>query len=134
MLSYLWTLCCEATIVDARTNNVSFINLVDQLNGPANATLIPIKLGVCTMWRRDDPSGQDDVEYHLAWESPAGDRLFELPARASVGPGPRNVRTIAEVAGLPLSGAGEYKMVIEVRQAEGDYTPVGHAPIEVVLG
>ncbi len=80
MLSYLWTLCCEATIVDARTNNVSFINLVDQLNGPANATLIPIKLGVCTMWRRDDPSGQDDVEYHLAWESPAGDRLFELPA------------------------------------------------------
>jgi hypothetical protein len=135
MPEHIWTLCCENAIIDSRTNNLSLINLLEQLNVPPGAKVIGMRMMLVTLWSKSqDVAVAERFRSRALWELPGGERIFgteemeqEIPADT------HRLRVLLEVGGVPFREGGYYHFVVEKMSAEDKWETVTRLPLEVVV-
>jgi hypothetical protein len=86
MPKHLWTVFCSKSILDRNTNNVSLIEVVEELTigltqGSAipsdNPVVIPITASLVTLWVRNDPLSSESTVGRFYLIGPANQKLAE---------------------------------------------------------
>jgi len=132
MAKHVWTMCCENAIVDARTNNVTLISLVEQLNVPARAPFIAVRLVIGSLWERE-AAGPDAFKCRFSWQGPQEHQSSSVADfKGEIEGDKRRSRVFVEVHRLDFRGQGNYHLVTELQDAEGAWNPLSTYRVEVV--
>lgn len=129
MPRHLWSLLCQNVITDGPTNQVSYINAVEEYAVPRLPYRgMPVTLA--TLWARtnDEPN----LAFRLRVLAPDGKELVTH----SFGPQPWTTprwRINVGLAGYPIEVAGEYNIVVEAKDGQ-KWREVSRLPIIVRLG
>lgn len=99
---------CEACIVDVRTNNVSLINVLEEVAAVSFPTAIG-KLAVVALFEKDASEPNNPPVVLHVWIN--DQQITELPMVADFQDRSRS-RMIAELQGMPIIGPGQIRFSI----------------------
>jgi hypothetical protein len=121
MIDHVWSILCLRSIVDARTNNVSLIDVLEVLSvaQPINSPgLIPQTMEFVSVWERADYSVPDRGRARLTVLDPQGKLIGEsLTYDIDLTDKPK-LRNITTFEGFPVTSTGRYGIVVEIYQEE----------------
>ena len=140
MIQHIWTVVCRAHIVDQQTNNVSLIDVLEEITvapegveTPANVRQFPAIFSVVSLWSRGDPARPETGQARLSFLSPAGEQLGENTAEVDLREF-RRMRLLNQFMGFPAAGAGIYRFVVERRaDANAPWEEVARVPLDVTV-
>jgi hypothetical protein len=65
MADLLWALFCERAIVNSKTNNISLIEIVEQLSVPDLPIVIPQPFFIVTLWEKKDKDKEETFYFRI---------------------------------------------------------------------
>lgn len=119
MIYHNWTVICSKSSIDSETNNISIFEVIEQITfhgdqDDSETTGIPISLQVLTLWSRGEDGAADSNQSRLRLLAPDGSTILTTdPVRIDLTSYQR-YRMRNNLHGLPFSGLGIYKFVIEL--------------------
>lgn len=132
-----WIVPCRKAVIDAETNIVSLLEIIEELRIPtpppeaAIPFAIPIELSVMGYWEREAGDGEG-YEGRLLLIGPNGEVLGEGGAALDFH-GRDRLRTRTNFVGFPVAGQGRYLIRCESRPSAAEpWTVERTAPILVV--
>jgi hypothetical protein len=139
MAQHIWTVPCRLSTVDRESNNVSLIQVLEEIAVPTvppvqpSLALFPAIFDVVTLWGRDDENSSEGATGRMSLVSPTGEALivteYEIDLRES-----RRFRAVSRILGFPTQTSGTYKFRIERRSAaEGEWEYVAAIPLVVTI-
>ncbi|MGC1953832.1 MAG: hypothetical protein WA970_14945 [Gammaproteobacteria bacterium] len=145
MAEHIWTVLCARSLVDADTNNVSLIDVIEQLTLTGDPPDIPpdgkpiilagIQLTVVSLWTRTDPAQPDRVTFRVIVITPDGKRIIPKEEHELDLESHRRVRVFVRLNSFPYRGPGDYEWLIEERQqtksGKPKWTKVARIPLEI---
>lgn len=135
MAHHIWTVVCARSIVDAETQNLTLLDILEQVSAPASVfesdeAFLPLRLEVVSLWARREPEVQTQAEGRLRWKDPKGEILEEQEYTIDLREHPRS-RTRVRVPGLPVSTPGLYFFTVSQRSEKGSWEEVARIPIRL---
>jgi hypothetical protein len=145
MIEHIWTVICQSSIIDKDTNNISLINILEQL------TLTPPKIDegkgailgnfeIVTFWSRTNLEKPATGNARIVLYQPSGEIVEQTDSNKR---GPeytidltvfQRVRSRFKFNGIPFLGAGVYQFGIEYKnEGEEDWKEVAKVPIQISL-
>lgn len=123
----LWTIPCQSSTVDATSNNLSLINIVEQIqigkhgsNGkiaiPERGESAPINFQIISLWERLADLQNDipfDVEIHIL--DPESKVLSKNNLTFLMPKGKERTRSIINISGFKITIPGKYSIEIYAR-------------------
>ena len=76
MIECKWTIVCEHAVVDRFTNNLSLLQVVDQISVggvPESNTQMPLPFDAMTLWERDDLESPETGQTRTVIVDPNGE-------------------------------------------------------------
>lgn len=137
MAEHIWTVVCESSILDARSNNVSLIQVVEQLSVRGATNVVPVKVVVASLWVKTVATGESEtIRCRVTWCGPDGGAMgdAQVVSEATIAREQLRLRTFSEFQGIPVRDAGRYRFVVESAEAEdGDWVARASIPVDVVF-
>lgn len=138
MMLHAWTVVCSLSIIDRNTNNVSLVNVVEQIimepppaEIPNEQVGIPLTLSFVSLWSREKPRVGEVGRARLVFVGPDDKEIVANETAVDLGSHDRT-RTIFSVAAFPFRGFGRYTVVTEQRgEQEESFRVVSRVPIEL---
>lgn len=135
-MRHIWSVACSHAVVDRDSNNVSLLNVIEQLRiqeAPRPDAVLPFQLDVMTLWAREDLEVPETGNSRLKFVSPAGKTLCTFEAVVDLSSHERS-RAKLTFQGLPLRNSGIYKFRIE-QKSEGAtrWRKVSEIPLSVLF-
>jgi hypothetical protein len=125
MIQHIWTIPCRLSTTDRETNNVSLIEVLEEVTIPAMPPrqavmgFVPAIFDVVTLWSR----GNDDEPAagfgRMRLVSPTGDTILEQPYAIDLREN-RRIRSVGRILGFPAQDSGRYHFRVERRTNEAD--------------
>ncbi len=107
-------LCCETSVVDARSNNLSVVNIVEELSSPSFPVVVPKLSVIILLARQEDEPQLVSARLRLAL---ADQTLFERGLELSFQYRTR-VRQLVDMHGLVLPSPGTLRVSLFVGDQE----------------
>lgn len=135
-----WALLCSTSLIDKERNNLSLINVVEQITLAAQGSEFgawarmqpPMQL--VSLWRRNEAELPERGKQRVLVVAPNG----EIPERVTPPPEIdvdldrfRRYRIRTAVTHFPVCGPGTYEFRIEKRTDNGEWEPAGSVPLDV---
>lgn len=147
MAEHLWTVLCARCLVDAETNNVSLIDVIEQLTLAGDPPKLPpdgkpiilagTQLNVVSLWTRADLTRSERVTFRLVVITPDGKRIVPKEQHDLDLENQRRMRVFLRLNSFPYRGPGDYNWLIEERQqtksGKPKWTKVARIPLEIKL-
>jgi hypothetical protein len=146
ILNHEWSILCSRSILDKDTNNLSLINLIEQLNVPfqldegsawdeEKGAEFPLEMVLVSRFRKL-VSEEEVVSFETKVDFLSPDNVviasFEQPLE--MGHGMDNVRIRYGIGGLRLTKNGMYNFVIHYREKNSkDFMKIHTVPLKVTL-
>jgi hypothetical protein len=140
MIRHLWTIPCRVAITDQDSNNVSLIEVLEELvlaQAPDHVQdarrLVPAFFDVVSLWSRGNLA-QPETGYARSSLVDAQDRIVLLhetvvDLRQNV-----RLRTFGKILGLPVRDSGIYHLKVEARPDEAAaWQEVARVPIQITV-
>ena len=72
MINHVWTVLCHRTLIDQKSNNVSMIDAIEQINikGREGPTVAQISMELVSLWIRSDPNTGTRGQYRISFIEP----------------------------------------------------------------
>lgn len=142
MPRHLWTIVCEKATIDRETNNVSLIEIVEdvsvaveaqqELSKPLSAAIIlPVTWTVVSAFERDDPARGEKADGEMQLVSPSGSILGTALIEIDLTQHAR-ARCLVKFAGWPVPEGGRYLVKVFVRSQPGA-SLCGEIPLLITL-
>jgi hypothetical protein len=131
-MNHLWTMICSFAVIDRETNNVSLLNIIEQLHitgEPVENGLLPVNIDVITLWEKEQDDEQQ-TRSRLSLFAPDGIVLGQWEAEVNFEQFSRN-RAKITFQGFPIPQAGTYLYVVETISEAGEWYQVANVPIQV---
>lgn len=136
----LWAILCETAVIDAETNLVSLINVLEEANvvgivpkeepKPGEIGVAPGKFVMVVMWVRSDVTKGERGFGKLTILSPEkkvlGSQEFEVNLLDFL-----RLRQKVQLPGLPIAGPGMYEYEIGYR-SDGEWETLFSTPLRLV--
>jgi hypothetical protein len=136
MIEHVWSILCSASIIDSNSNNVSLINVVEQLTLSPDASFpleIMIGLEIVTLWILSDPDQPAKGKSRLVFVNPSGEESELGQAEIDLTSFIR-FRQTARIQGLPLKEPGRHIFRVEyANDADGDTQVVANIPLDIFI-
>jgi hypothetical protein len=137
MIDHVWTVVCSNSVTDAESNNVSLLNVLEQVNVTGESIpggVLPAQVDIVTLWSRADYQAPERGYGRITFLSPSGSQLgepMEFPVDLSQH---HRGRSRHRLIGLPLEEAGRYVFRINFRsENEEAWHQVASVPLEVTF-
>ncbi len=136
MIRHVWSVVCASSIIDAQTNNISLINVLEQLNlaaaPPTTPTPIPVPLQLVSLWARDENSTAESATARIRLRTPGGleDEIGQFAVDLSHY---ARYRSRMMITHLLVDRAGYYEFMVERQSGEG-WAEVARVPLQLVIG
>lgn len=135
MIHHVWTVFCTSSAIDRDTNTVSLFDIVEQIDGEIpeaienKKIIIPAKFQLFTLWARGASNEGEIGTTRTRFLAPNGDVLLtsqnEVDLRESI----ERRRVRLNIAGLPYTGRGCYRFVVEIQSPDGQWVVGGNVPV-----
>ena len=141
-MKVVWAILCERVVIDTETNNLSLINVVEEVHVPAqppgslpeavSKNLVPGLLELVVLWARSDAEiperglGRVRIVTPAVGETIAND--FDVDLSRFL-----RLRSRLKLPGLPPGGEGTYLFKIGGKPAGGEWTELFELPLRMVL-
>jgi len=133
-MRHIWTVVCANAVIDRYTNNVSLLNVLEQVTVQGNlaqAGLLPLSLDVLTLWSRETPGVPETASARLTFRSSQDDILATHESDIQLTQNER-LRSRVSFQGLPLRGPGTYIFQVDLlNPATSEYRKVAEVPLVV---
>lgn len=129
MAQLLWALTCKRAITDQETNNISYIDAIEQINVPRLPASYGTQLVISSLWRRGDEHDLLSIRHRLI--APSGKELAVHCTDPIEMMKPRYRLNII-LGGFDIEEEGEYRFNIDVNDS-GNWRTVGDIPISVIV-
>jgi hypothetical protein len=145
MLKHIWSVLCSRSIIDIESNNISLIDVVEQVEITRNPIskdvsqkdeklTIPLTFTLVNFWSRVSKEESFKGFLELDFIDPTDTILTTISYAFDVKENNRRMRTRTIMAGLPVTEGGIYKFRTKVKFSETDaYSIVNELPLEVVI-
>lgn len=135
MVQHIWTIACRLSITDKETNNVSLLQVLEEITIPQDQSrdkkLVPAIFELVTLWARADENQPTAGFGRLALLGPTGDVLLEHNYEIDLQQDNR-IRSVGKIFGFPVQRSGRYHFRIERKLNEADpWQEVARIPIWV---
>lgn len=135
MINHIWTVLCSKSITDQESNNISLLEVLEQLTiaGPPTPGVVPVRFEVVTLWGRSDTDQPSRGHARLLFLTPSdtvtGEHEHDIDL--SVYQRTRN-RTL--MTGLPVQETGRHHFRVQLRdEGETEWRDVADIPLQVSL-
>jgi len=142
MLRHVWTVLCQKTIIDKKTNNVSIVEALEEIKvnyktkdkkKPARINL-PIHMELVTLWIKDRPTEEVTADVEVLLIDPEGNQIGKASHQLLVKPSNPRFRSNVNFDGLALTTSGEYKFIVQTNGAGSkNMVQVAEVPLTVTL-
>lgn len=144
-IKHIWTVLCRESVIDKETNNISLINVVEQISvstpipferqpaGQARGGPIPISLEIVSLWIRAEEAEPALGHCRVTVLSPSGplEEAHRIPVDLRKY---QRMRTRQRFGGLPVSEPGQYLFRVEYRDdGETGWYEVGAIPVRIII-
>ncbi len=140
MITHIWSVLCARTVIDSETNNISLIDVLEQLNlkvepvPDGKVGLVPIPYEVVSFWRRTRSNEPTQGRARLRLLAPDGKEIgpaHEVQLDLSAHP---RLRSRARGLGIPVLVSGEYHFTVELQSEDGGtWDEVARIPLQVTI-
>lgn len=133
-MEHIWSILCRSQIVDRERNNLSLIDIVEQINFGVKKEIdhVPVQLYLVSMWWRTDQGVSESAYERFQIIAPDGETLFTSPKIQIDLTLHTRSRTVIEVTGLPFKTNGIYKFVIQsALDEESEWINLALVPLEI---
>lgn len=133
MIEHIWSVLGTKTLVDSETNNISIIEIIEELT-VENFTkpgVIQIDYEIVTFWFRENAKKEETIEYKINLVTPSGKDKGGPEVKYIFGPGIQRNRSRVILKSFPLEELGLYKFHILQKKSGGKFSDVAFIPITV---
>ena len=143
-MKVVWAILCKDTIVNRDTNNMTLVEVIEELNvvaSPPQGTPVPelgfsavLDLHLVSLWVRTEPSVPEKGQARFKAVTPKGREVVTAEAEVDLTEGPR-LRADGHLleSPFPFSDDGTYFFKIEMRTPESDWEEVYELPLWVQI-
>lgn len=137
MITHVWSVLCERSIVDSNTNNVMLL-VLEQIKIRAGIPqagkgkfMLPLKVQLVSLWTRDPAIDDSSFEYRMRINDPEGKVVAKADGVTKFGNKSR-LRSFAGIEGMPFKkdGNGTYTFVVDYKN-KGKWKNVANVPLEL---
>jgi hypothetical protein len=151
-LNHVWSLLCEKTSIDQKSNILSIFNLIEEITlsdlhrgdkkveakdlKETSPFVLPKEMQYISMWRRGTLAGQGQIEQEMKieWVSPLGKTLAMSQTPITLESGKRNLRFIFSFDKLALTVLGTYVLRLSTKEkGEGSPRVITETPVDIKL-
>ena len=141
MTKHIWSVLCKKTIIDTDTNNISLIDVFEQLqakvNLPQNKNIklsIPLEYEVVNFWYKENSNKKEEVDVEITLIDPNNKSLKSFINTITIPDNKKRVRTRLKITGLPITISGIYRFIIKTKEKNTkNYKQVAELPIEIKI-
>jgi len=145
-INHEWSILCSQSIVDTDTNNLSLINLIEQLKLNINlnegkkfdeneGVIFPLNMVLVSRFHKittEEIESKCDVK--IDFVSPDNKVLGSYEQEIVMAKDVRNIRMRFGITALKFTKTGLYNFVVNCKQKEENtYTSIGNVPLDVFL-
>ncbi len=144
MIKHIWTLVCKEAKVEAETNNMSIIDVLENIQFAANMKagdlkanegkpfMVPMSLQVVSVFFRDTKHGEDEFECKVRVIDPSNKQLGEFNAPVKFQEGLNRMRNIMKFDSLAVTESGTYLFQIFMKN-DDKLKNVVSVPVDIQL-
>jgi len=137
-IRHVWSVLCKIAITDKRTNNISLINVIENISyefdkdHPIDLPL-PLDCELVSLWARKDPKNPVKVRVRdrllAPDESILAEAFFDLDLTSS-----QRARTGRRFSSIVASVTGQYEFQTCVDSGDGRWVEVSRIPLTISVG
>jgi hypothetical protein len=138
----LWALLSENSIINGRTNNLSLVEVIEELTIPAQPPQgadvtgeVPsthLNSWLSVLFARSDPQMGEEGRSQVSMVSPSGREAQLLDINVDLTQYPRSRSVIRLISfPLPLSEEGEYAFKVEIISDHGTWEEAFEVPLQI---
>lgn len=141
MIRHVWSLLCRKSIIDKETNNISILEILEQVevnaSVPSNAVFpvkIPLSYELVSMWTREHASEKGTATIEISIVGPDGKVGESMVKELEFPPSIPRMRSRFRITGIEISKSGVYEFHVHVKeQADTDAVEVAVVPLSIIL-
>jgi len=137
MITHVWSVLCERSILDSKTNNLILL-VLEQVKaigrippGHKGKSILPLKAQLVSLWVRDPTIDDSSFEYRMRINAPKGGTVGRAVGTTKFGKNTR-LRTTVEIEGIPIieEGKGIFTFVVDYKH-KGKWKNVANIPLDL---
>ena len=138
MIQHVWSVACTRAVVDSESNNISLIEVLEEVNlsGPAlpagQKVLAPANVDFVTLWTREEPNTPEAGRSRVVMSDPDGQEIAESVFEIDLSEKLR-MRAIMKCPGLPVV-SGRVRIEVFRETADHSWERMATVPIMVSFG
>lgn len=143
MAKHQWSVICNKALVDRFTNNLSIVDVVEEVNFTIQRTskaeeatlpVVSVDFTVVSLWHRSEFATAEEGKARIRLLSPSGKPLAQDSELAIELTGDKlRTRNILNCRGVPLRESGEHRVQVQQLQKNGRWKTETVIPIPVRL-
>lgn len=143
-ITHEWSILCSYSIVDRDANNLSLINVIEQVafdvqlqDGQSSDEGIVLPLNTVIVSRFRKLAEEDKIvraQMQINFVDPKGKNLGTFEESIELNSGVKNIRMRSGVEGLRVTTSGLYKFDVAIKEEnQEEFTKLYSLPLEVAL-
>jgi hypothetical protein len=136
MIDHIWSILCSNSIIDIETNNVSILNVIDQITvnaEPSPDGFLPMPFEVVTLWVRSEKDSPAQGMERLLLVSPSSETTVAAEAVIDLTKADRH-RHRVKFSGIPAKEQGRHYFKVEVKEStDTEWRQVAAIPLMIMF-
>lgn len=140
-MKHIWTILCERSSVDSKSNLLSIFNCIEELSvvidktkAPKGDTVLPVEFQLISFWTVENPKNKNILEFQVEIIDPKGDSLNKFSNKFDIKDGILRQRSITNIQGFKITEAGRYTIrVIQKQEEKKEFKIVSELPLDIKL-
>jgi len=133
MIKHIWSVLCQRSVVDSQSNNVSLIDVFEQLQvgispfdssdtSVSEGISIPVQYELVNFWSKTNEVVEEKGSIRIVLLDPKGKEIKRMDKDLIIPQTNRRMREINKIQGISLKGNGIYNFVVSIKQEDSDLT------------
>jgi hypothetical protein len=145
MIKHIWSVLCQRSVVDQQSNNISLIDVFEQLQvdippkGISKTVSlkdmnIPIQYELVNLWSKTKEGIEEKENIRIVLYDPNGNEIKRIDKEFIIPKDKKRMREINKIQGITLRGSGVYNFVVSIKQQDNKtYKQAAKLPLEVKI-
>jgi hypothetical protein len=142
MIRHVWSVLCLKSVIDKDTNNITLVDVLEQLNvvispvpSPQGRAVLPVEYELISFFTREGDNQPCRGAMRITLQGPSGNAIdepnqFPIDLSASF----ERSRNRTRMAGIPLVGPGIYNFLVEYQdEMDTGWKTAARLPLQVAI-